>query len=179
MLIDNTCEESNKSPNSFCNPLVSIIIPVFNCEKFIAQSIESVLSQTYKHIEVIIVNDGSTDSSIQICQNYSDERITIINQKNSGIAKALNSGLKTAKGKYIARMDADDICFLDRLDNQVTYMEKHPNISVLSGTMISDTFLSSKDLSRYHLFDHIGVCVRFDFLNLLIVFLLCLMKSKK
>lgn len=90
--------------------LVSIIIPVYNVEKYLERCILSVLSQTHKELELILVNDGSTDQSLQICQKYEtlDKRIKLVNQKNSGASAARNTGLKCASGSYIAFIDSDD-----------------------------------------------------------------------
>lgn len=107
------------------NPTVSIIIPIYNGEKYLTESLISVLYQTYSAIEIIAVNDGSTDRSLEILQHLqkSDNRIVIIDQKNGGIVSALNAGIAQAKGKYIARMDADDISFIDRIEKQVQVLE--------------------------------------------------------
>jgi cellulose synthase/poly-beta-1,6-N-acetylglucosamine synthase-like glycosyltransferase len=91
-------------------PKVSVIIPVYNTEKYLCQCIDSVVNQTLKDIEIICINDGSTDSSLQILNEYSnkDKRIIVINQNNSGLGAARNSGLKVAKGHYIGFVDSDD-----------------------------------------------------------------------
>lgn len=115
-------------------PLVSVIMPVYNCEKFLKESIESILNQTLKDFEFIIVNDGSTDSSSSIILKYSDRdsRIVFIDRKvNMKLPYTLNEGYKYATGKYIARMDADDISFPDRLIKQVNYLDTNHNIYLL------------------------------------------------
>lgn len=107
-------------------PLVSVIMPVYNSKKFVGLAIESILNQTYRNFEFIIINDFSTDNSLQIISSYKDSRIKILNMnKNSGISKALNEGIKNAKGKYIARMDSDDISFSNRLERQVGFLESN------------------------------------------------------
>ena len=107
---------------------------VHNGDRFLSAAIESILTQTYKNFEFIIINDGSTDNSLKIIQSYDDNRIIIIdNDKNIFLAASLNKGIKKAKGKYIVRMDADDISMPDRLSKQVRYMENNPNIGI-SGT---------------------------------------------
>ncbi len=107
---------------------------VHNGDRFLSDAIESILTQTYKNFEFIIINDGSTDNSLKIIQSYDDNRIIIIdNDKNIFLAASLNKGIKKAKGKYIVRMDADDISMPDRLSKQVRYMENNPNIGI-SGT---------------------------------------------
>lgn len=92
------------------NKTVSIIVPVFNVEGYLEQSIQSVLNQTFKDIEIILVDDGSTDNSSKICDNYSklDKRIRVIHQKNKGLSGARNTGLRFASGKYIFFLDSDD-----------------------------------------------------------------------
>ena len=87
---------------------ISIIIPVYNCEKYITKCIESLLNQTFKDLEIIIVNDGSTDNSEKIIKNYKDPRIKLINKKNGGQSSARNIGLDTAYGEYIGFVDSDD-----------------------------------------------------------------------
>lgn len=99
----------NKSVN--CTPTFSVIIPIFNVEKFLSKCIESILSQSYPNWELILVNDGSSDKSPQICDTFAskDSRIKVINKSNQGVSKARNSGLDIARGKYICFVDADDI----------------------------------------------------------------------
>ena len=92
------------------NGLVSVVIPVYNSEKFLAECIESVLNQTYKNIEIIAINDGSTDDSLKILETYSD-KITIISQKNQGLASALNAGIKTMKGYWFKWFSPDDVMY--------------------------------------------------------------------
>jgi glycosyltransferase involved in cell wall biosynthesis len=104
---------------------------VYNTEAYLKESIDSILNQTYKNFEFIIINDGSTDKSLAIIQSYSDRRIVVLNQKNTGLAKALNNGIAIARGKYIARMDADDIAMPDRLNFQVTFLENNPDYVVV------------------------------------------------
>ena len=91
-------------------PLISLVVPVYNCEKYVGECIESILSQDYSNIELILVNDGSKDNSKNVIEDYSkkDKRIKIINQENSGVSSARNNGMKISKGKYIGFIDADD-----------------------------------------------------------------------
>lgn len=111
------------------DPVVSIIMPVYNAENHLVESIESILNQTFHDFELIILNDGSTDNSESIITSFLDVRIHTENRKHGFIA-SLNAGLEKARGKYIARMDADDIMLPDRLSVQVAFMEKHPEIAV-------------------------------------------------
>jgi glycosyltransferase involved in cell wall biosynthesis len=108
---------------------VSVIITVFNGERYIAQSIESILNQTFRNFELIVINDGSTDQTLDILQKY--KRLKVISQPNKGISKSVNIGLKAAQGKYIARFDADDICYPKRLAKQVAFLEQNPEIGLV------------------------------------------------
>src|SRR6185437_7308560 len=96
-------------------PLVSVIIPTYNCVNYISRAIHSVLFQTYPNIEIIVVNDGSTDDTSKLLDILFSNKITVINQVNKGVAAARNAGIKVAKGKYIAMLDADDIFLNDRI----------------------------------------------------------------
>jgi len=112
---------------------ISVILPVFNSRDYVREAIESVLNQSYSDFELIIINDGSTDSSSAIIESFNDKRIIYINNsKNSGLISTLNEGLKLAKGKYIARMDADDICLPDRFKRQVDALDKSDDIILVS-----------------------------------------------
>lgn len=116
------------------NRKISVIMAVFNGEKYLQESIESILNQTYKDFEFIIVDDGSFDRTPEILKDWTkrDSRIKIIaNEQNIGLTKSLNKAIKTAQGKYIARQDADDVSLLQRLEKQIEYLENHPEIKVL------------------------------------------------
>ena len=104
-------------------PLITVIMPVYNAAPYLAFSIDSILKQSLQDFEFIIVNDGSTDDSLSIIEKYQNPKIFIISQNNQGIVKALNVGLSLARGKFIARMDADDISIHDRFEKQIQYME--------------------------------------------------------
>ena len=107
-------------------PKISVVMPAYNAEKYIGESIDSILNQTYGDFEFIIINDGSRDSTKEIILSYSDNRIVYLeNEINSGIVVTLNKGLKYATGEYIARMDADDIAVAERLEKQIEFMEKN------------------------------------------------------
>lgn len=113
---------------------VSIIMPVYNCEHFIAQAIESIFSQSYTNWELIIINDSSTDNTVSICHDFQkkDNRIHIINNnKQKGLAGALNTGLAIAQGSYIARADGDDINTPNRIADQMHFLKKNPNIAIV------------------------------------------------
>lgn len=122
-------------------PLVSFVMPVYNAEKYLVESIISVLNQTYDNIELIAVNDGSKDSSKKILEEFAktDKRLIIVDQKNTGIVGALNSGIRHASGDYIARVDADDVCFLSRIEKQLPRMLEDPEVVlVCSGFEVID-----------------------------------------
>ncbi|MEW6455193.1 MAG: glycosyltransferase [Acidobacteriota bacterium] len=118
-------------------PLVSVVMSVYNGENYLEKSIESILYQTFRNFEFIIINDGSTDSTGAILTRYQkiDKRIFVFNQENQGVIASLNRGCHLSKGKYIARMDADDISLPERLQKQVEYMELHPEIDFLGTSM--------------------------------------------
>lgn len=109
-------------------PLISVVMSVCNGKQYLREAIDSILNQTFTNFEFIIIDDGSTDSSAEIISNYQDGRICFVQQENAGLAAALNKGIEMSKGKYIARMDADDISFPRRLETQYAYLENHPDI---------------------------------------------------
>lgn len=113
-------------------PLVSVVMSVYNGERYLKEALDSILSQTYPDFEFIIIDDGSTDGTADILASYreADGRVNIYRQDNRGLIVSLNRGCSLAKGKYIARMDADDISLPDRLECQVDFMESHPEIGV-------------------------------------------------
>ena len=109
------------------NDLISVIVPVYNCEKYLDRCIESLINQTYKNIEIILINDGSKDNSLEICNKWqkNDNRIIVINKENGGVSSARNKGLEIAKGKYISFIDSDDYldinCYNTLLENNGNY----------------------------------------------------------
>ncbi len=109
-------------------------MPVYNAERFLAEAIDSILNQTYKDFEFIIINDGSTDRSEEIIKSYHDDRIVYVkNGKNLKLIKTLNKGIDLARGKFIARMDADDVSLPDRFERQMKVFEEHPEIDFING----------------------------------------------
>ena len=110
--------------------LVSVIIPIYRVEKYIAATVESVLAQTYKNFELLIVDDGSPDKSVEICQQFTDSRIRIIRQENRGVAAARNTGIRHAKGDYLAFLDADDIWLPEKLEKHVEHLNNSPTVGV-------------------------------------------------
>ena len=120
-------------------PLVSCALPVFNAEAYLREAMESVLAQKGCDFELIVVNDGSTDGSAAIIADLAsrDDRIRVIEQENSGIVSALNKALDAARGTYLARMDADDVCYPDRFQLQSNYLESHPHVAVVGGSAVT------------------------------------------
>jgi len=102
---------------------VSIIIPIYNAENYLKKCLDSIINQTYKNIEIILINDGSTDNSLEICKQYKDDRIKLINQKNSGVSTARNVGLDLVTGDYITFVDSDDWLELDAIESMVNFIE--------------------------------------------------------
>lgn len=115
-------------------PLVSVVMPAYNGEKYIGEAIESVLNQTYSNWELVIVEDCSTDSTLKVIREYRDERIKLLcNTENMGIAATTNKAIENSSGKYIALLDDDDVSETERLQLQVDYLESHPEIDILGG----------------------------------------------
>lgn len=114
-----------------------MILPVHNAGLYVKESLESLLNQTFKDFEIIIVNDGSTDESGQIIASYKDSRIRIIHHKTAqGVSKSMNEAFELCRGEYIARMDADDISISDRFEKQVLFLDKKPEVSVVFGRIL-------------------------------------------
>ena len=121
------------------SPEVSVIIPCYNSERFIRETLSSVLSQTFAAIEIIIIDDGSTDSTKEIIDSFSDLRIKYFYKQNEGVSIARNRGIGCSKGKYIAFLDADDIWLPEKIERQVGKMEKEKSASLIySGFYIID-----------------------------------------
>jgi glycosyltransferase involved in cell wall biosynthesis len=110
-------------------PLVSTIIPVFNGEKYLTEAINSVINQSYTPIEVIVVDDGSIDSSPRIAEGYLNIRL-LRHEKNEGVSSTRNSGIKATKGSMIAFLDADDIWLPDKIQEQINFLEEQPDLGV-------------------------------------------------
>jgi glycosyltransferase involved in cell wall biosynthesis len=114
---------------------ISVVMPVYNAEKYVSEAIESTLRQTFDDFELIIIDDGSEDNTLPLISSYLDRRITVLQNRHDFIG-SLNLGLQKANGKYIARMDADDIMHIDRLKIQHAIMEEEPEITVCGTWMI-------------------------------------------
>ncbi len=119
---------------SLKDPKITVLLSVYNDEKYIGKAIDSILSQTFKDFELLIIDDSSTDKTRDIIQSYKDPRIRLVkNNKNIGITKSLNKGLKTARGIYIARLDSDDISCPERLEKQFSFLENNKD-HVMAGS---------------------------------------------
>ena len=156
-------------------PLVSVIIPTYNKSQYLREAIKSVLNQTYKNIEVIVVDDGSTDNTKEIVESFNDSRIIYIFQENKGPAIARNTGIKKAQGEYIAFLDSDDLWLKEKLEKQVDFMEKNSEIGLLGtgcyevtdkGKIIGKKIfpiknkILQKDLIKYNSFIQSSVMIR-------------------
>lgn len=116
-------------------PTVTVLMAVHDGEPYLREAVDSVLGQTYRDFELRIVDDGSTDGTPAVLASIDDPRVRTVRQENRGLAAALNAGLDLARGRYVARMDADDVCLPERLERQVAFMEAHPEVDVL-GTWV-------------------------------------------
>ena len=139
---------------TFCNNMLmvklSIIVPVYNCEKFLEKCVKSIQSQTVSGIEILLVNDGSTDSSLSICRSFAleDLRIRVFNQQNSGQSRARNVGLENANGEYIAFVDSDDWVDSDYFEKLISACDKH-EADVACGSIIRERKYSNKFRINY------------------------------
>jgi len=117
------------------SPTVSVLMPAYNAERYVAEAVESILQQTFTDFEFLIIDDGSTDRTRSILEGYArtDDRIRFVSRPNTGYVVALNEMLESARGRYLARIDADDIAVPDRFARQVDYLESHPDCAVVSG----------------------------------------------
>lgn len=116
------------------NKKITILLPVYNGEKHVRKAIESIFTQTFLDFELLVINDGSSDKTVSIIESFTDKRLRLLNNEtNIGLIKTLNKGIHLAEGEYIARMDADDICYTKRLEEQVKFMDANPDIGI-SGT---------------------------------------------
>lgn len=119
-------------------PLVSIIMPVYNVERYVKEAIDSALNQTYPHLELIVMNDGSSDGTADICRSYTDPRVRYYeNPANMGVLRTRNEALKLVRGEYVAWLDSDDISLPTRLEKQVSFLEANPDY-VMCGTLHQD-----------------------------------------
>jgi len=119
-------------------PTVSVVMTVYNTRRYVAEAVDSVLRQTFEDFEFVIVDDGSTDRSGKILQEFAarDARIRLISRPNTGIVRAANEGMELVRGRYIARMDSDDICLPHRFERQVGYLDQHPDCVLVGSRVI-------------------------------------------
>lgn len=119
--------------------LISVIVPVYNVEPYIAECIESIQNQSYQHLEIILVNDGSTDDSGDICDQYAayDNRIKVIHQENAGLSAARNAGIEVSTGDYIAFVDSDDYIGITVYEDMLKLMKDH-NLDIIEFTAFRD-----------------------------------------
>jgi glycosyltransferase involved in cell wall biosynthesis len=122
-------------------PLVSVIIPNYNYSKHVGKAIDSVLNQTYQNVEVIVVDDGSTDNSLAVLASYGD-RISVMQQTNEGVSKARNRGVSKAQGKFVAFLDADDIWLPTKIDKQIERFKRETDLGLVHCSM---TYIDSED----------------------------------
>ena len=106
-------------------PLISVIMPAYNTEKYVAEAVQSILGQTYSPIELICINDGSTDGSLDILKSFGDKVVIVDLERNSGIAAARNAGIRISRGKFVAFADADDIWKPNKLELQLQQLQLH------------------------------------------------------
>ncbi len=142
--------------------MISVLLPVFNAEGYIERAIESILAQTYDNFELLVINDGSTDGTKALVEKYKDPRIVFIDlPENVGLINALNNGLDLAKRKYIARMDADDVCLPTRFEKQIAFLEANPDY-VACGSSIINFNETTESYMRYpETHDQIKVALHF------------------
>ncbi len=133
-------------------PLVSVIIPAFNAQEYLTEAVNSIKQQTYNNLEILIIDDGSTDSTHDVAQKLalSDSRITLYtNEENQYIARTRNRGISLCKGKYIVWQDADDISYPERISHQVAFMEEHPDVGICGGYLQSFNLNGDLDIRTY------------------------------
>jgi glycosyltransferase involved in cell wall biosynthesis len=135
------------------NIKITVLMPAYNASDYISEAIESVLKQTFSDFELLIIDDGSTDNTAEIVCSFKDSRIVFLQQKNAGIAVALNAGLRIARAEYIARFDADDICYANRLEMQYEFMINNPGYAVVGSDVeyidIDGNFIFSHQAPAY------------------------------
>ncbi len=115
------------------DPVVSVVMPVFNAKRYVGEAVQSILNQTYKDFEMIAVDDASTDGSGEVLRSFEDPRLVVLtHDTNGGYPVAMNTGLSQARGRYMARMDADDVSDARRLERQVAFLERHPEYGMVA-----------------------------------------------
>ena len=118
-------------------PLVSVVVPCYNHEKYVKETIESIINQTYKNIELIVIDDGSKDNSVSVIQELADKYgFTFIHRPNKGLSATLNEGIRLSKGKYFSAIASDDILMLEKIEKQVEFMESNPEYGMCYGKIV-------------------------------------------
>jgi glycosyltransferase involved in cell wall biosynthesis len=119
-------------------PIVSVVMTVYNTQRYVGEALESVLAQTFADFELVIIDDGSTDRSPLILKDFAlrDRRIRLVSRRNTGIVRAANEGIEMARGRYLARMDSDDVCLPHRFETQVRYLDDNPECVVVGSRVI-------------------------------------------
>lgn len=133
-------------------PLVSVVIPCYNQGRYLGEAIESALAQDLNAQEVIVINDGSTERSGEVARSFG-ERIRYLDQENRGVSAARNAGIRLAAGRYIAFLDADDLCLPGRLSTQTTILDRHPNV----GLVACDAFMVNEAGERFQRLSRTGI----------------------
>lgn len=135
---DELTDAGAETGSGISQPMVSVVMPVYNAERYLARAVESILNQSFRDFELLAFDDGSTDFSLAILRQYaaSDERVVFRAHRHSGYAPLLNEGLHMARGRYLARMDADDIALATRFEMQLEYLEKHPECVAVGGQFV-------------------------------------------
>ena len=114
------------------SPKVTVIIPVYNREKYVSEAIDSILAQSFTDFELLLIDDGSTDGSVEVIRSYTDPRIRLVcNEGNWGIPKTRNKGIQLARGEYVAMLDSDDCAYPDRLEKQVAFLDRHRDYALV------------------------------------------------
>lgn len=133
-------------------PLVSVLMPIFNGERYLSEALNNIQNQTYSNLEIILINDGSTDSSAEIINRFveGEPRAIAVHTKNTGLTSTLNYGLSLARGVWLARNDQDDVATLDKLERQIEMVSCNPSV-VLVGSDFSTLTEETGQLRRYHL----------------------------
>jgi len=130
-------------------PIVTVLLPVYNGERYLREAVESILTQTLKAWELLIVDDGSTDGTEAICRSFTDPRVRVHRyEQNAGVISALNAGIDLISTKYVARMDADDVSLPDRLARQVGFLESRPDIAACGCWLIELVDGRPRDVMR-------------------------------
>ena len=144
------------------DPVVSVVLPVYNCPQYVGAAIESILSQTYADFELIVVDDGSTDQTPAVVRQYTDPRIRCVTQANEGAASAANRGIALSRGRYIARQDQDDVSSPPRIARQVAFLDAHPACGLV-GTW-ARIWVENKATARVHAHPSDSACLKFALL---------------